>query len=83
MFCWGSAGRLRPVRMCWLERNYNEPRYDIVKWHLPSLRRHTVALPGTKVEWDRETRQRFPGETGKWPLNRKPRPKNLKPKKRR
>lgn len=73
MFCWGSAGRLRAPRMVWLEHNYHEPKYELVKWRQPSLRRHSrmVELRGSKIEWDRESRQRFPGETGKRPLNKR------------
>jgi hypothetical protein len=83
MFCWGSAGRMRPMRMVWLERNYNEPQYELIRWRKPSLRsRARLDLAGSKVEWDRETRLRFPGETGKWPVNRVKRPKDRKTRKR-
>lgn len=84
MFCWGSAGRLRPMRMVWLKHNYNQPRYELVKWRQPSLRQHgrVIKLRGGKVEWDRETRQHFPGETGKWPLNKVRLPRDRKSKRR-
>lgn len=72
-FAWASAGRLRPMRMVWLERNYNDPKYELVKWRQPSLRTvprmEWARLP--KVEDDRESRQRFPGKTGEWPRNRR------------
>lgn len=77
MFCWGSAGRLRPSRMCWLKHNYNDPRYELVKWRQPSLRRMPrlgIFLDREgKVERDREGRQRFPGKTGEWPRHQKKR----------
>jgi len=74
MFCWSSAGRLRPMRMVWMERNYNDPRYSLIRWRKPALR--TVPrmewIREGKVEADRERRQRFPGKMGEWPRNRKP-----------
>jgi hypothetical protein len=61
MFCWSSKDRLRPLRMVWLSRNHNSPKYELVKWRQPSLRkqsRGTRALP--KVDDSRETRLRYP-----------------------
>lgn len=82
MFCWGSTGRMRPSRMLWLAHNYNEPMYELAKWR----RRGLCAMPRlgmfldreSKVEQDREMRQRFPGEIGKWPFNKKKRPRSAK-----
>ena len=75
MYAWQSRDRLCPPRMVWLEHNYNEPRYELVKWHQPSLRDPPRLAWGpwrkAKVEDDRDSRQRFPGETGRWPLNRR------------
>jgi hypothetical protein len=39
MFAWQSEGRLRPLHMVWLEHNYNEPAYELIKWRAPSLKR--------------------------------------------
>lgn len=70
MFAWSSAGRLRPVRMVWLEHNYNEPKYELIKYRrgrslnpIPRMK----WMPGPKMEDDRERRQRHPGVTGRWP----------------
>lgn len=75
-FCWSSAGRLRPVRMVWLENNYNEPRYELVKWHAPNLRRYPrlgiFRDRESKVENDRWMRLHSPGG-GKMPKTTKKR----------
>jgi hypothetical protein len=76
-FCWGSRDRLAPMRMIWLERNYNEPRFAMRQMMGPRRLRAWLKcdrdmLGGTvnKVELDRENRQRSPGKLGDWPLNR-------------
>lgn len=78
MYGWSSVGRLRPMRMEWLPGN-EDPKYELVKWRKPALR--TVPrmewCKVSKVEDDREMRQRFPGKMGEWPLNRKPKRKRL------
>ena len=76
MFCWSSAGRLRPNRMVWLGRNYNDPKHELIKYQVPRIRSYRRNLQAeTKVERSRELRYSLPGETGKWPLNRKPKRK--------
>ena len=66
--------------MVWREHNYNEPKYELVKYRRRSLRR----MPRTGLFYDNESKvenylwriQRFPGIMGQWPLNRRPkRPK--------
>jgi hypothetical protein len=61
--------------MVWLEQNYNEPKYRLVKYERMCLKkfpRMDGLWRGSRVEDDRWMRWRYPGETGKWPLNRKP-----------
>lgn len=77
MYVWVSSGRLRPMRMMWLARNFNEPKYSIVRWERPGIRAYP-ALPWARknrVSEDRDMRQRYPGNTGKWPHNRNARRK--------
>jgi hypothetical protein len=73
MFAWSSAGRLRPMRMVWWDTGHSY-RFELVKYQRPCLRAFTrcdntcIGGPGqTRVEQDRENRQRYPGRTGEWP----------------
>jgi len=78
-FAWQSGGRFRAMRMIWPETNYNEPKYELVKWRKPSIRRmprvwlFSPCRGESRIESDREQRKRFPGLTGHWPHNRKKR----------
>lgn len=75
MFVWGSEGRLRPMRMVWLDRNHHYHRFEIAKWERREMRAWSRDLRREpKVENDREMRQRYPGRTGDWPRHRKARP---------
>jgi hypothetical protein len=86
MFAWQSEGRLRPLHMVWLEHNYNEPVYELIKWRAPSLKRMPRLGPflirESRVDLDRERRQRFPGRTGHWfgPRSRKAKRKSCRQK---
>ena len=78
MFLWARAGRLRPMHMVWEARNYNEPKYALVRYHKPRLRQPLRLdwLGGPKVDDDRESRRVFPGKTGEWPWMRKHKPES-------
>jgi hypothetical protein len=70
MYAWSSRDRLCPMRMTWMEHNYNEPEYEIVKYHKRRLRRWTkldYAREG-KIESHKFRIQRFAGRLGEWPL---------------
>jgi hypothetical protein len=74
MFLWARADRLRPMRMVWPKRNHNDPEYSLIRWRKPGLRKvpRMEWISGPKLD-DRETRRRFPGRTGEWPLRRRKR----------
>jgi hypothetical protein len=77
MFAWSSAGRLRPMRMEWIDADYHEPLYEIVKLERPGIRRWPrlqFKIKGSRVDSDRDMRRALPGATGRWPRNRKARP---------
>ena len=49
------------MRMVWLERNYNDPKYELVKWRKPDIRRRPYDLRGRlRLEDDRSSRSRWP-----------------------
>ena len=79
MFCWQSRDRLCFPRMVWLEHNYNEPKYELVKYRSArGLRAWPRLIPcyETKVDNYLWKIRKFPGIMGYWPLNRRPkRPK--------
>jgi hypothetical protein len=74
MYMWHSRDRLCNPRMVWDEdgRNWNEPKYELVKWERPGLRKCSM-LPAafTRVEDDQFWRRRLPGKIGNWPHTRK------------
>lgn len=79
MFAWYSEDRLRPLRMVWLEHNYNEPRYELAKLEREMRRpraypRLEYCHPDGRVERDRERRQRSPMRHGWSPRSGKARP---------
>lgn len=77
MFCWSSAGRLRPMRMVFLDRNYNTHQFDLIKWKKRRIRadkRLDEPPLGSKVEHEIAMRQQLPGRTGEWPRYRKAKP---------
>ena len=61
MYAWQSRSRLTPLRMYWLAYNPNDPKYELVKYRKPNLRRHPYDLRGMlRVEHDRDCRHRYP-----------------------
>jgi hypothetical protein len=54
MFLWARADRLRPMRMVWPKRNYNCPKYSLIRWRKPHLREALRMdwLSGSKLDAD-------------------------------
>jgi len=73
MFAWSARDRLTPLRMVWLERNYNSPKYELEKYRKPDTRRHTRCLSAVvRVDYDRDTRRDFPRSDDGMMWRRKP-----------
>lgn len=73
---WSARDRLTPMRMVWLGGSHYY-KFELRKWQRRSLRQWQPDLRArTKVDDDRESRQRYPGATGRWPLNVKRRKKS-------
>ena len=73
MFCWSTKGRLRPMRMVWLDRNDNSPKYELMKYRQPSLRRAPRNLQSwTRVEHDQMRRRDYPRVLDEYGIIRRP-----------
>lgn len=86
MFCWSSRHRLCPMRIGWLERNYNEPKYELRRMTKRRLRAHTrVGKRGdSKMDYHRWRHTCAAGKLGEWPVykfGRRRQSRNTKPSK--
>ena len=73
MFCWSTKGRLRPMRMVWLDRNHNSPKHELIKYRQPSLLRSKRSLQSLpRIEDDRLRRLHYPRVIDEYGIDRKP-----------
>lgn len=69
-YAWSSRDRLAPMRMVACDHHY--PKYDIIKYRKPSLRKMTKLEigPRLRVEECRFASDYPPGRLGEWPVFR-------------
>lgn len=69
MYAWSSRARLCPLRMVWLDDNYNDPVYELTKLHRRNMRRYPKQLQArTRVPNVRFRHRVAPGRLGEWPV---------------
>jgi hypothetical protein len=61
MYAWSSRNRLTPMRMVYPATNWNDHKFDLIKWRRLSLRACRIDVRRfNRVEYNRLNRRNFP-----------------------